>query len=798
MPTKNIERSGQQNVSQVHRQGLGNPGPAAQRRRTSSMSGQHPDVGNDVKIELKAPLKTTLTTVLKKGEKLIERSDDWNRIANTDRLLRKNNVITDAERTWLKNLRKTHKAQYNQLGHMLKVTIFGDGPRHGVSGNIFRSGVSGTGDRNKIRMQILKAAVYEAMTTVPSDLTAEDREKTIKNALKAAEETRSAMFEQVGFRRRKLKAYKEVTAETLQNPDLFKEKYERKLANLKLYSAVQWPRSTLSSGISWRNQKRARAAVELLIDNDLLDKQAAVKLLKALRTQPQDINALMSDTTPRVEPKAEREKVRAMALLALAYNPPGTAKQMRDDLLPLDQKTWQGLMMAKTNNPDNSLDLADYELEIGSWPQKPKHLGFPNLSNPSEASKENRKIWHDWANPDLRPNSNGSDFKNDVGDSSDVIIEEPARKSTLNAEDNTGPELKVGDDPLDKNKTGQSLVGDNADGGKDDYALKPPPKRKIDLTDNESSSNDDITEDVGGDETEHSFSPKLIVEEPHKDEDKTGKIPQQPAPELQEKKIDIPQSGQPNQPSQFTGLEQDPKQDNRVRTDSADSSSASADLLSSMGSQSGDRTTQIRNETTLVQKTVDDGDSDNDDAVDPENIDDLYESDADDELLNEKKVTEEEERKLAAKNQAKTSNAEDNDNNTDKDSSIHSLSFGQLIDGADKEKSPSQGVNPDSENEYVHSLPVVLELNDNSDDDNKLVNAMGAFEKQEWPENPLGPKPFLEIPHQFTSASNELTDNLPVLGEAIKIVLDTYKSIEADEDNKRALEIGRASCRERV
>ena len=387
--------SGTQSQSQVQSVLSSSVGPKSLKRK-SSMMGYHSDVSNDVKIELKAPQKTTLTTVLKKEEKLVDGGDKWNRIANTDKLLKNNNAITDAERAWLKNLRINHKAQYNQLGDMLKVHIFRHGSRHGVSG---------TENRNKIRMQILKAAVHEAMKTASLDVTAGDKKRTINNALKAAQETRSAMFKSVAFGFRKLRAYNDVTTETLQNPELFKEKYDCKLANLELFRAVQWPRSTLSSGISWRDQKRARAAVELLVNNNLLTTaKAASTLLRRLREEPLHITEAFSDLTPKVEPRSEREKVRAMALLALAYNPPDIANKMRKDLStqidvndnPLD-------LLSGDDSSDISSDDGRSELVQSkfSW-----FCSLPRSGVPSQQGRgmqqPGRDEWLDWADPNRK------------------------------------------------------------------------------------------------------------------------------------------------------------------------------------------------------------------------------------------------------------------------------------------------------------------------------------------------------------------------------------------------------------
>ena len=633
-------------------------------KRKSSMMGYHSDIGTDVKIELKAPQKTTLTTVLKKEEKHVDGGDRFNRIANTDRLLKNNNAITDAERAWLKDLGKNHNQQYRQLGAMLTVNIFRHGRRHGVSG---------TENRNKIRMQILKAAVHEAMKTASSDVTAGDKKRTINNALKAAQETRSAMFKSVGFKLRKVRAYNEVTTETVQNPDTFKAKYDRKLANLELYSAVQWPRSTLSSGISWSNQKRTRAAVEVLVNNDLLTADAASTLLRRLREEPDNINQAFSDLTPRVEPKAEREKVRAMALLALAYNDANTAKQIRYHWLP---------------------DLP--------------RSGVP--SQPGRDMQPARDEWLDWAKQVQKPDSRSFSIDYDSGDDGD--------------DENTNFDSDYDSDYVDMQTVPEQQINLNPSGMDSDYVdMQTVSKQQINL--NPSGIN--------------------VIE---------------------------PQATPGGKPFEAGDLEY--KGD--VEED---------------GSSSGDSDYEL---------------------TDPKDVEDLYTSDSDDDdkPLDETKVTAEQKIKLTGDKADggngdyslkpprkqrivltgdEPLNAEDNDNNTDKDSSIHSLNYGQLVDGTGKEKSPSQNVNPDSGDEYVHSLPVVLELNDKNDDDNKLVNAMGALRNQQWPQNPLGPNPLLEIPRELTHANQELTDNLLALSDEIGIVLDTYELLQADKDNKRTLNV---------
>ena len=283
------------------------------------------------KIDLQAPkLITTQATIKEKEED--RRFDRINDIGN---MLAKNGALSEQERRWIRDLHDTDYESFKKLGRLLSV------PKYW---SLSESRVKNLEDRNKIRMQTLKAAAFEALKTAGSDTTAEQKKQTIDRALKKATAVRWALNQRFpryadGIRRlmgqmlrgqtelrkamtqkfvdREVKLYEVVSETTLRNPERLYGPYGRGLANDNLSKAVE-----PSGEIDRKIKKKVANAVNTLVKNGLLNQRAAVDLLDALKTNPETVNALMSHADKWVRRGADREKVKSLMLLALAYGIP--------------------------------------------------------------------------------------------------------------------------------------------------------------------------------------------------------------------------------------------------------------------------------------------------------------------------------------------------------------------------------------------------------------------------------------------------------------------------------------------
>lgn len=303
-------------------------------KRQSKLLGQH--VGRDVatlpKIDLQAP-KLITTQAVTKDDELERRLDRINDIGN---MLAENGALSKAERQWLRNLHNTDKKSYNKIGKLLSVPKYFS----------FReSRVKNLEDRNKIRMQTLKAVVFEALKTADKDTTAEKKKQAIDRALEKATavrwalnqkfpryadslrrlmgrmhrgqtELRKAMTQKFGDR--EVKLYEVVSTTTLRDPDRLYGPYSRGLANDNLSRAVA-PSGEIDPKIKKRHVDKA---VNTLVKNGLLNQRAATDLLDALQNMPENVNTLMSHADEWVRRSADREKVKSLMLLALAYEFP--------------------------------------------------------------------------------------------------------------------------------------------------------------------------------------------------------------------------------------------------------------------------------------------------------------------------------------------------------------------------------------------------------------------------------------------------------------------------------------------
>ena len=294
----------QQSIRQTQQTGSG-PAPK-QSTRQSRIRGHHDPngPGGEVKLDLDPNLLITTQAVTKDDEQ--ERRLD--RINDIGKMLRKNGALSKAETKWLRNLHDTDKESYNKIGKLLSVPSFWRPSQHGVSD---------LGDRNRIRMQTLKAVVHEAFKTARIDNTWQKKQIAVVRAIDKATKVRKAMNARYAGGK-KLRIYKMVSRATLQNPDLFYAENNNIAANLDLARQLRRPRN-IHSGI--RNQSSVANAVKALIDNKLLNANAADKLGKMLedKNEAYDVNQLMTIDSNDVPHPDDRKKIRSLLLMHLAY-----------------------------------------------------------------------------------------------------------------------------------------------------------------------------------------------------------------------------------------------------------------------------------------------------------------------------------------------------------------------------------------------------------------------------------------------------------------------------------------------
>lgn len=289
----------------------------AQKTRPSKLRHHYASSGprNDVKRDIDQKLirtraktidQTLITTqAVVKDDELERRLD---RINDIGKMLRKNGALSTAETKWLRNLHDTDKESYNKIGKLLSVPSFWRLSQHGVSD---------LEDRNRIRMQTLKAVVHEALRTAKKDDTWQKRKIAVVRAIDKATQVRKVMNARyVGGK--KLRIYKIISRETLQNPELFYAENNNIGANLDLARQLRRPRN-IHSDI--RNQSSVAKAAKALIDNKLLDATAADRLGKMLREKQYgyDVNVLMEINAKDVPHPDDRKKIRSLLLMHLAY-----------------------------------------------------------------------------------------------------------------------------------------------------------------------------------------------------------------------------------------------------------------------------------------------------------------------------------------------------------------------------------------------------------------------------------------------------------------------------------------------
>lgn len=355
----------QPNIKSTQLPGSSGPGPA-QNTRESKLRDHLSSVGSssDLKIDIREPPNPMRSKI---G---VGRKDP--RVANLADTLDDKGVLTTKERQWLATLGDDHPEAFRKLENLLHV------PKYWRPG---QRGVWSKQDRMNIRLQTLKAAVHEALKTADTDATNEDKKKTVARALGEAEQLRWALNRQAPLQ--DVRMYKLVTTETLRNPNLLYKPYNRNLANKWLADALRHPRD-ISPDIGRKSS--VAGAVKPLIDNDLLNKNAALRLLRTLRTEPKIINKLMSLDSKTVPRRADRRKIRSMLLLRLAYSPTSDLAYLKGALLSESDepgKRWYELF-AELPAPGLHNDLINDEW-LG-WAQAPAPA-----ANDQEALAEQRK-----------------------------------------------------------------------------------------------------------------------------------------------------------------------------------------------------------------------------------------------------------------------------------------------------------------------------------------------------------------------------------------------------------------------
>ena len=362
--------SGQQSLSQTSTPKLTEP-KGKQNESRSKLLGQHAPAArqNIVRIDKKEVRPGAGGKVRTGHEKR-----RYDRIVDTVKMLEKSGALSKEERKWLVDLGHREYESYCKLGDMLIV------PKYWRPNQL---GVWKKGDRDKIRMQTLKAAVAAGLQASEQALKKDIEDNNNNNnnnnknakppdpvdeALKNARMVRR-MTIGVGILGRRLPFYKSITAETLKDPDHFLDEYERMVANRKLAVALTTPRDIHpkinSKGI-------VAKAAQALVKNGLLDGPAAKTLQKKLRDDPKTINTLMKVGASTVPRSNDRQKIRSLMLLTLAYGGP-----------ILNVRNWVL----------GSVDLYGYSLDLYDFKSAKGYHRLPNLPRRGGAPKDDRTFW---------------------------------------------------------------------------------------------------------------------------------------------------------------------------------------------------------------------------------------------------------------------------------------------------------------------------------------------------------------------------------------------------------------------
>ena len=416
--------------------------------RKSKLQGHHVSgaYSNNVKIDAEKPLIATQH----KDDILTRESDRrYKRIADIADMLEKNGALSTRERRWLYNLYRNDYRSYHKIGELLSVPSFWRPRQHGVSD---------VADRNKIRMQTLKAVVFEALRTDGTDDTDEKRKTAVARAIGKATQVRKGMNARYAGGK-KPRIYNLITTKTLQDPRILYTQNDDIVANLALARRLKWP-PDIHGDI--KNQSSVAKAATALIDNKLLNAKAANTLWKMLRDKADHINQLMALNVKDVPRMEDREKIRSFLLMHLAYH--GDAlKTMRVKYALLEKVR---------------VDAPEWGWRRKRWGQKHEELlHLPDPGRPSNPSRDTwiRNTWfgymdelepsrrvHESYAVDLNKNKSGektddSDIptKDIKIDTEDIKIDETLKKSlTEDVANETG-----------KNVAGKSLTApaDNDD-----------------------------------------------------------------------------------------------------------------------------------------------------------------------------------------------------------------------------------------------------------------------------------------------------------------------------------------------
>ena len=409
--------------TQLH--GSSDPGPAQNKRSTRPSKIRSHYVsrgsGNDIKRDIDQQLITTQAVT--KDDELERRLD---RIKDIGNMLEDNGAFSEAERQWLRNLHNTDKESFNKIGKLLSVPKYFS----------FReSRVKDLNDRNKIRMQTLKAVVHEAFKTAKNDDTAEKRKIAVVRAIDKATVVRKVLNSRYA-RTKRLRVYDMVSRETLQNPDILYKHNDDIVANLQLARKLIWPRKIHSKV---RNQSSVAKAAKALIDNNLLDAKAADNLGKMLRTKEYgyDINVLMTIDHNDVPDRDDRKKIRSLLLAHLAYykDPLYTAKvknyllqevEVDTSKLSKEQQRWQPKYERIHQRMDYLPEGGRYIEDISNrWRDLIKELKPPKA--PAKSSKPT--LTDDPKRTPSKSNNANKANKTDENIDENAIVEEKPKES---------------------------------------------------------------------------------------------------------------------------------------------------------------------------------------------------------------------------------------------------------------------------------------------------------------------------------------------------------------------------------
>ena len=353
---------------------------------------------NTVKIDIQAQPKSPQIKRLKHKDA---------RIVKLVNMLDDKGAITEKEKQWLETLGNEHHEAFYWLENLLHVPKYWRPSQHGVWDKQ---------DRLNIRLQTLKAAVSEAVSTADTDDTDKKKQQTVERALIKAAIVRKALNGKTAGK--KLRAYQHVTTATLRNPQALYDKNNSMVMNTLLAQALSKP-SRLNSDIENRNE--VAKAAQALVANDLLDGPAAGRLLSKLQEQPDQINALMALDDDKIRQQPDRQKVRSLILLALARSPSNVAEAVRNTMhsvLFADDLALNivGDHLSRKLDPTAELDPL----------HRPAHEWLHELSLTGGASEDVRNTWHAWADgkvvDDSRPDVLHQDHELDM---KTFLLEEP-------------------------------------------------------------------------------------------------------------------------------------------------------------------------------------------------------------------------------------------------------------------------------------------------------------------------------------------------------------------------------------